>query len=518
MQHAPAADPGTYTARLVKTGIDPKRPFSARLRFLGACLCPLAAVALVTGRLWDLQGDYPTGYDGGNWVRLGRMLLGNPTSSVAPSALVYPPLGPLLMVLGDRTIGALLSARLFGVASVAAVMIATHLVLVLNRVRPWAAALASLIVGSTLPVVAQVCSGGFPQNLGLAFGIVAVCAAARAVETGARGHARLGAVALVGTALSHHAYYVWTLCVLVVLAVSWQSTPADAAPSPWRALIRVALPSLIAFAPIAISLLYAGYEPRLNPGARIIDAVGYHGFGRSGRRLLPMVALVLYGLRQGPRPWDRALFHAAGALAATGLWSFISTYEPRLLPLVCVGAGLGVGIMLERIARSRLGSVAPVLAVGAAVLFLPAADDDAATRFDRARLVDGAYVQAATWIDGRRPTGLVFVNADLIGFPVGWWLAGLVEAPVVAGVDVRFQAFPATRPLGAAVASVFEPGLTWPLAAQRASENGATLLVTRKADYPGWTEWARARRPAFENESFVAFDVLPKPGPRSSPQ
>lgn len=500
----------------------PPLPFFARPRFLSDGLWPLAAVALVTGRLWVLQSDYPTGYDGGNWLLLGRMLLGNPASPVAPSALIYPPLGPLLMVLGDRTIGGLLSARLFGVASVVAVMLATHVALVGDRVRPWAAALVSLIVGCSLPVVAQVCSGGFPQNLGLAFGIVAVCAAARAVETGTRGQARLGAVALVGTALSHHAYYVWTLCVLVVLAVSWRRAPEDAVPPPWRTLMRLALPSLIAFAPIAITLLREGYEPPLNPGAKIVDAVGYYGFGRSGWQLLPLVALALHGLRQGPRPGDRALFHAAGALAATGLWSFISTHEPRLLPLVCVGAGLGVGITLERTARSRFGPVTPVLAVGATAAFLAAADDDAATRFDRARVIDGAYVQTATWIDGRRPTGLVFVNADLIGFPVGWWLAGLVEAPVVAGVDARFQAFPAARPLGAAVARVFEPGLTWPLAAQRASESGATLLVTRKADYPDWTEWARASRPAFENDSFVAFDVLPKPGPearsRSSPQ
>jgi hypothetical protein len=483
-------------------------PNVSALARLPALAWPAVGVALVASRLWVLQGPYPTGIDGGNWLLFGRMLLGADTDGPGHSAHIYPPLIPLLMGVGDVTIGGLLSARLLGVASIALFMVAMHVALVgFAGVRPWAATVAAVQAGASFPLVSRLCNGGFPQNFGVAFGLVALCAAARAVETRAPAARRWATIALVFVALSHHAYYLWTLCALAALAVLPRPEPGAA-----RVLLRIGLPSALAFAPTAVSLWSQGYAPPINAlHLSFVDAVGLAGFGESGWRLLPAVAVGLYALHRGPRDGARAVWCAGGAMTALGLWSTLATGEPRMLALVCAGAGLGCGVGLERLARHDRPALACAVALVATAHFLAAADREANQEFERLRVVDGAYVQAADWITARAPAGLVFVNADRNGFPVAWWLAGLSRARVAAGSQPSLLAFPGTRRLATRVGEVFTPGRAWPQAEALARSHGVELLVTRKADFPDWIDWARERRPAFANASFVAFEVSPAP-------
>jgi len=122
--------------------------------------------------------------------------------------------------------------------------------------------------------------------------------------------------------------------------------------------------------------------------------------------------------------------------------------------------------------------------------------------------MDEDYVEMATWIHTHSPAGLVAVAADDRGYPLGWWLAGMADARVIAGSDPRWLAFPLQRDLADSINRVFDDRLLWFEASKVARVEGIDLVVAPKRFWSHWQAWVfeEGVKVSFENGSWIVFD------------
>lgn len=475
-----------------------------------------AALAAVLGAVRHVElGPYPPGVDPGSWLMLGKLLFGEGNDACGYPAHVFPPLVPSLMHVGAHTVGPLAAARLGAAASVALVAIAVYAV-ARQGLRTGGALLAALLVASSFPVAERSLTGGFPQNMGFAFALLAASAAARFVLTGAREAALRQAAWLVAVALTHHATFVVALAVIATAgAVGWIAWPAVTA----RRLATCAawtVPGALAFLPTALALAAAGYDPPLNAAGHDVARALHHGFREGIPFWSGLLGAGLVAVAASARPSPTWI--VAVATGSVGLSGLLATSEPRLLPWLVLGSTVGLGLGLAAL-RPRLARPARLAVDGTVALFALAllGTAEAASRAERTsgRVLDGSYVAAARWVDGHAPSGLVAVNASAAGHPVGLWFSGLTRARVLVGSDPQWLAFPRQRASAALVADLFRDGRPLVDAARAARAAGIDLLVTRKRDRPEWAAWAESARGrvAYEDAQFVAFTTEPADSP-----
>ncbi|HET7093041.1 MAG TPA: hypothetical protein VFI22_06180, partial [Thermomicrobiales bacterium] len=147
------------------------------------------------------MGPYPTGLDGGQWLALGRGLLGGPGRSTDG---VYAPLAPLLAALANAAFGPVLGLKLVAMLSYAAVLVAIAALARLGLGWP-ATIVALIVIGSASAVVEPVAYGGYPQTLAFAAMLVG-CGALSASLAGRARSAVWAALAFAVAAASHHIY------------------------------------------------------------------------------------------------------------------------------------------------------------------------------------------------------------------------------------------------------------------------------------------------------------------------
>lgn len=474
----------------------------------------LVVVALTLRRAW-LIGPLPPGLDGGQWLAYGRGLLGGEGRST-PGA--YAPLGPALVAALAEAVGPVDAVRLMALGSYAMLLLVLA-GLVVPAVGPAAAAAAVAGVGLAGTVNEPLAFGGYPQQVAIA-GLLAAAVGLSRFGTGSGG-ARAAWLAATGAAiaaLAHHLYALVALVALSGVALLALATPAG------RGRVRPTLALLAALlllvgglaAPTWIAFAGAGYEPPLDAVTLSVPDAWRYGTREApavwlAAALLAAVALLLPAIRNAP-----PLGPAAGALLLVGVAGFVVTAEPRLLPLVLIGAVLALAVAGRGLARWFGRSALAPLPVALLALALVVPGDRVTREYlafyrvlDPSLLAAAAAIERASadcglegsaWGIGCPPA--VAVRADRRGWPIGWWIEGLTETPVLVGSDRRWLGFPRERERAAVVAALFDGGLSPDDLRRQAAAAGVRLLLVRKWEWIGWERWLDAPEPAVA----VAFD------------
>lgn len=491
---------------------------SATLGTAAFCVVCMAAFAAVLLRRWVQIGAYATGIDVGNWFAFGRGALGG----VGPSGGgAYPPLVPALLFLGRGLVGAMPAAKLIGVGSAGAVMLATFAVASRGMSR-WLALVTAITVGSASAITEPTAFGGYPQNYAIAFLLVAALALALTVDAllagGPLPHRAPAAAAgaLAGAALCHHAYFA---LACLVATISWLLFVA-ARPSR-RTLVRgtalflaVGAPGVLCFLPTYLALRAAGYSAPIDASHLSIESALRYAIVDAPWLWIPILSTGIAYALFAPRVRGRPAARVAAALLLASM-VFLVTNESRILPLLIIGATVSTGLALDELRSHAAGTRWAALPVAAAVAFIvvlfPMADARAASLYSYYRTADRSLMNATAWIDAHRVEGSVAVRQDGRGWPLGWWFEGLTRADIVVGSNLQWLAFPREHERSALANRLFDDRLSADDVRSAASAAGVRYLVLRKWDWTGWQHWTSSPiRPitvAFDDGEFLILDV-----------
>ncbi len=469
--------------------------------------------ALLAARQWSRIGDYPTGNDPGNWIALGRMLVYAPGDFAKEP---FPPLVPLVMYLGKSTAGPMAFARAMEVTSTLAVVAAVYFV-AMRELRVSLAMAVAAGVGFSAYVNEVSAFGGYPQNFGTAFAVVALWAAVSYFRRQRRWYLIAYAGFLSLTALTHHATFA---VALSTIAVGW-TLYATERPTIERfvrvtaALGLATLPAVLAFLPILWFLVQAGYQPPIN-----ISQIGLVERFQYSAAEAPLIwlwiiaagasYLVLTVHERRERLWK-----VSAALLLVGLLLYVGASEVRAFPTLAVGAALAVGGALERLARQvrrpewRMAQAA-MIAAFLVVLFLQS-ERRLQLVYPYYAVADDRLMETAAWMDAHRDEGAFAVRKYRNDWPVVWWFAALTRAHLVGGADPRLLTFPEQRADAQLVAALFDVRDDPAVTTQIAQDHEIRYMVFRPADWENWPAWwERAQRytsVAYENDEYVIVDI-----------
>lgn len=504
---APPARPATHpiaVLRQVKVHRYEALAFTAAL---------VGAFAAILVERWQEIGTYVAGNDPGSWLALGRQLFGGRGRSAGGT---YPPLGPLLVHGAQALFAPMDAARLVGLGSLAAVTAAT-LFVALQGMDRWLALAVAVGVGLSAEVSETVAFGGYPQNYGYAFLLVAAVAFAVYLQAGSRRWLALSSVSLAGAALSHHVYYLLACLVVALIWLLWLATK----PGKRRALLRTlavavaSLPSVAYFAPVFLILRRDGYGAPLSAGGMNAQLALRQAVAEARWLWIPVIATGSVFIAFSFPPRRFAVWAVAAALLLATLLLFPATGEIRLLPLLSTGALLGVGLGLEELRRRSTGTIWSKLPLTAAAVFVvllyPLANADAAAQLHYYRVADRSLLNTTAWIAGHADQHRVVVREDGRNWPVGWWFEGLTRATIVVGSDPRWLAFPQERENAALVDRFFDPQENAEDVRALAATTNVRFLVFRK-DWSDWQRWAAQMIPPFtvvyDDGEYEIVDVL----------
>jgi hypothetical protein len=466
-------------------------PVAGRPRLIAAptpVVAGLAMAALIVVR-WHEMGPYPTGLDGGQWLALGRGLLGGVGRSTDG---VYAPLAPLLAALAAGAFGPIVGLRLLAMLSYAVVLVAVAVVARLGL--GWPATITALLVaGSASAIVEPIAYGGYPQSLALA-GMLLGCAALAQALDGRPKADTWAASAFAAAAATHHVYGPLALACGATIWALWILSTAS------RGRRRVGTRrTIVALAPggfIAVALLAAfhakGYAAPLDAsGLGRIDAFAY----ATREATAVWVAILAGGVVSlvAVRHCRGPLSNLCAALIVVPGVLFVLVPEARLLPPMLVGGTLALLDGLSRLPRlwNRHRLVAPRTLAAALLLAIvvPAGDVVARDYFAYYRTLDSSLAAAAAAVQREADGGRVAVRADVRGWPIGWWLEGLTTARIVVGSDARWLGFPGERTAATTAGDFFDQRLSGDALRALARRTGVDLLVVRKREWIGWQRW-----------------------------
>ena len=498
-------------------------------------------IAALTLRRWASLGPYPPGLDGAQWLAIGRGFHGLDRSTEG----AYAPLVPLLATVLESDLGPLPALRLLATLSCLALSLAIWIVARATLGARWGLAAAAILLPATA-LAEPLFYGGYPQELALAAGALALWLACRYLLGGLRRDLALCAVFAIVAAATHHLYFPLVLTSIAVAAVAALSpkSPHSLTPTPTakgegkHALIESAplsrrdgrgaggegswgdggcsiatrsqitsrifslavalLPSIMLWGVVIARFLSKGYVAPLEGSARSPSAAWQYGARESPQLWSALLALALVTLTVS---WASRLRLAwlvsAGLIVPAGL-AVLFTGQPRLLPPLLIGCVIAAVWGASRLAaahgeRSR-AALALATAAIALTLFFPA--DRAVSDIDRFyQVLDPSLVGAAAAIQQDGAPGAVVVRQDHRGWPIGWWFEALLARPIIVGSDPRWLGFPEERAHAAEANELFDGQLDPATFARGAGVIDARYLVAIKWDWIGWDRWLR--RPGF---------------------
>ncbi|MFM9106675.1 MAG: hypothetical protein ACKOWF_08250 [Chloroflexota bacterium] len=474
----------------------PASPPARALRWL-----PFVAACGIVARRMAQMGPLPSGLDGGEWLAIGRGLLGGEGRVTNGAyALLIPAAADLLA----GAVGPVPAIRLLAAGSLAAVLLVIARIAA-DAAGPAPATAAVIAAGSASAITEPFAFGGYPQHFAFAAGMAGVCLLARFLDGGGR-TAWLGAAAAFAlAALCHHIYFPASAAAAGAAVLAWWCAGTNRKDRLAPALrgVGALLPGAALAAPTLAAFRASGYSPPLD-AASFGLAEAWRYSTREGAILWALVVLAgaasLAATIRGGRP---ATFAAAGLMAAGGA-GFLATAEPRMTPMLLAGALLACVAGLSRIpplAPAR--AIAARAAVAIPVALLAVRGDQEATAFVRFyRVLDTSTIAAAGAIDAAGGSGAAAIREDRRGWPLGWWYEGLTRRDVLVGSDPRWLGFPGEREQAAAVAALFDGTLPPAELRRRAGAAGVGVLACRKWEWIGWERWLAAPDPAVE----VLFD------------
>ncbi len=453
----------------------------------------LIGIAGLTLRRWVILGDYPPGLDGAQWVAIGRGFHGVGRSSEG----VYAPLVPLLATMADSVLGTLPAIRLLATLTGLVLSLAIWWVARFTLGPMWGL-LATAIVIPASALAEPLLYGGYPQQMALATGIVAVAAASAIVASPVAGRKTkrwlLGVLCanLFLCAAAHHIYF--PLMLVSTLTSVLLGMTASRLLNPWRSLMPLAgamLPSVALYVVVAGAFVRAEYGAPLDASASSASAAWNYATRESPAFWIFLLAVAIFSLAASWRGRaNRSWLVPAGLMLPAGLL-MMTLGQPRIAPPILIGASLaatfGVSQASRRVPAMRNVLAIAVLAVSLALLMQ--ADRATTTFASFYQVVDDSLLQAATAIEEDGGTGAIAVRPDRRGWPIGWWFEALQENPVLTGSDPQWLAFPDERERSSRAAALFDGSLGGNAFLAKASESGTRYLVIAKWDWIGWERW-----------------------------
>ena len=453
-------------------------------------------------------GGAPSGYDPGNWLYVGRAMLGWGPNDLG---LLYPPAVPVAVAVLWAVGGAHGVMLLGAVASVAPGVVGWC---VWRRFRGGTAAALLLLV--FCPFGEAHSWGGWPTLFGIAAMIGAI---GNLDEWYRRGRKNAlvwyGVSTTVMLATSHAVLLPFMLGVLVVTIVRVVEGCARS-----RELLRVALVSAVpfaAFAPLYVKLLSqvsASVEKRqavARPSLMEMLTSQAALFNSNTRFLwLAMfflsAAFLTTHVARYRALWSQALAFLAGTLLLA------LTREERFRFVVPVGVILAVGAWVG--GRDRRASVPAVLCVVALLGAETKAMSDATvsnTRFYRG--VNAELLEGARWLEENAPKDAVLATAadmKLSDGPWGWWVRGISGRRTLVGTAPRWVNFDSERADALVANHLFSHQFGSPEQAEAARESAVTHLVLtyRSEDFSSnITETIEEGDVVFSNDSMIVVKV-----------
>ena len=471
-------------------------------------LSGVIAVVITLQRMMQM-GPWPSGLDGGEWLAIGRGLLGGVGRSTEGA---YAPLVPITVASLARMIGEVDAVRAMAAGSLVAVLLAVALVCTRGE-RLWIGPVAVVIVGSSATVSEPLAFGGYPQNVALAGTVLAVAGTAGWLATEQRPWLIAAAVGGITAALSHHLYgmvaVVGMAMVTGLQVIADRRVPRER----WVVAVVVIASSVGCLLPTLLAFRHAGYAPPLSAGSTTrLEAWAY------GMREAPWVWVVLVSAAvvvtiRGARGGSSWRTRAGAVMAMGGLAGFAFTTEVRVLPLVVLGTVLILAEGLAVLEVPRYPMVLPAAVIVCAWWISIAGTREAKGFFAFYQTLDGSMLAAAEVIDKETFPGAVAAQADARQWPVGWWYEGLTTTPIVVGSNPRWLGFPDERVRADVAAHLFDGSLTSDALRSAATEAGVGGFVIRKWDWIGWQRWLDAENPAvevvFDDNEIVALRLVP---------
>jgi hypothetical protein len=295
------------------------------------------------------------------------------------------------------------------------------------------------------------------------------------------------------TAAAHHIYF--PIVMLAILSASglWltgRSPKTD--PAGIIGSLALALtPALALYAAVAFAFIRAGYAAPTGASARsVVDAWNY-GTREAPALWLLILASGVVGLIAQRRADSLPAWLLALSLLAPAGFLFLLSGQPRILPPILIGAGIGAALCARWVAGfgPRAHPAVLLLALAIAVTLVVPADRAAAQFADFYQVVDESLVRAAAAIESEPDSSAVAVREDRRGWPIGWWFEALLDGPIIVGSDPRWLAFPAEQEHARQAEALFDGRLDAETFRQRAATSGVGYLVVAKWDWIGWERW-----------------------------
>jgi hypothetical protein len=447
--------------------------------------------------------------------------------------VVYPPLFPallaLMLQLGVPSIASLLvMALLAKIGLVIAVYLTAR---TLNRIY---AAIAATLVATAAAQLEAYAWGGYPQLLGLAFGLLASFLLIRYTDTQETWHLWSG-LAFVAATLATHVLIGSLLAVCIGVGILHWLYIVDPRGPVWARGLRVggSIAGVTAIGALLAFFIWRGLraELTLNPGGLSRWDSLFYVF-RDAPWLWAVVfaaAVVVLFIRYWPA-------HVAATLALGSAWTvtsasfFLVTGEPRSLLIFQVGlillATLGFGAALENIMgpKTRHSIDEPrsvrhrLLLVGGAMVFfgvVVAGLGAYANAADWYRVVDRAEVAALGRLSDDAPhAALVVAARGHHGNPVGWWVEGYAELPTWTGIAPEFLAFSDEQAQAEVANRIFGGVASDAEILALLRDIGADyLIVDNRGPDSAWLEGRLARSlPVFDDSSALVILEVPSSG------
>lgn len=440
-----------------------------------------------------IPGTVPTGAEPGNWLALAREVRG---SEVMSAEVTHPPLFSALiaifLILGISPIDGLLAAALLAKA---ALVVAVYLTsLTLNRVH---ATVTAILVATAAAQTELYARGGYPQLLGMAFGLLAVFLLVRYVDTREKRHLWIGLGLVAATVATDLVIGALVPVVIGIAIVSWLLLVNDGR-SVWEHEVRVVWGAAILIPLVALVLFLwagAGGESILNP----LETSRWESLSYVFRdapwlwAVMFIGAVIVLPLRYWPAHIAATLAAAASWLVASGVFFLITGAQSGLLisqMSVVVLAVIGIGATHKHLMgpeprrysvkgpRSVRNRLLVIVGIAALTFLVVAGLTFYLTTADRYRLVDHAELAALNSLSAESgPGDLVVAARGKGGMAVGWWVEGFAGVPTYTAHDLRLLAFREEREQAEVANDIFNGALNDAETLSKLREIGADYLV-----------------------------------------
>lgn len=453
-------------------------------------------------------GGAPSGYDPGNWLYVGRAMLGSGRDDLQ---LLYPPIVPTL------------TAALWAWGGAQGLMVLGAVASVAPGVAGWCVwrrfrggTLSAVLLLVFCPFGEAYAWGGWPTLFGIAALIAALGNLDEWYRTGVRRAVVWYVVSVTVMLGSSHAVLLpFVVGAFVVTLARFVEGLVR-----WREIVRIGVVSAVpfgVFAPLYIELLgqvSASVERRqaVARPSMLEMLTNQAALFNSNTRfvwlllfLLSAVFLTSHVVRY------RALWVQSLAFLA-GVALLVATREERFRFIVPVGVVLAFGVWVGGARRN----MRPFLVLG--VLFLIGAETRAVaaatvsnTRYYRG--MNGEMIEGVKWMEKGLPEGSVLATAadtKLSDGPWGWWVRGVSQHRTLVGTAPRWVNFDAERADALVANHIFSYPFGSTEQAAAAREEGVTHLVLtyRGEDFTSRVSQSLAEGDVvFENNSMVVLEV-----------